>query len=133
MTKRSLSCAAVLAFAVGAGCSPVAGYCQAQGDCNKIEARAFDFVGESDDSVAVCEADSEGLSRELRANKESECQDWADAFDAYVACAADAYGKNRKDPCAPFIPDDNNPCASESNDLGRAIQQAGHRCDPGQQ
>lgn len=129
--KCCLTCAFCLALAI-AGCSPVPGYCQAQGDCNKLEARLFDFVGESDDSVNVCEADNEGLVRTLRANKERECQDEADAFEAYMACASDAYAKDNKDPCAPFIPDDNNPCSKELDDFTHASQNAGDVCDPNQ-
>ena len=118
-------------------CSPVGSYCQAQADCDE-GGLTIDAVGNGDDSVGVCVAQTNGTLRTLRANKEGVCADEADALEKYMACAADVYGKNRRDACEPFrlhvfgISNGNNPCDNELGDLINAQQADGGRCGPDQ-
>ncbi len=132
--KRALVLLSVAAaLAVVAGCSPTGAFCQAQSDCDAFAAQfplGLDQVGESDDSVGVCIADNDGFLRELRANEESQCQDWADAWEAYMACVAQEYGGDPDKACDPLLRGSDNPCHSELRDVDNAIQDAGNRCSP---
>jgi len=116
-----------------AGCSATGTYCQAQADCDDFGAAfplGLDVVGESDDSISVCVADTDGLISELRANEESQCQDVADKLQIYIACAADTYSKNQDDACEPFKLGNDQPCHDELRDFTEAQQDAGDRCSP---
>lgn len=114
------------AIAVTAACSPVGGFCEAAGECDDRDAQIFplgvDFVGESNDSINVCVAESEGRIRTLRANEEDGCQEEADAQLAYYACVADTYRADPGDACDALVNDpDRNPCAGELDDYFDAL------------
>jgi hypothetical protein len=115
--------------AVTAACSPIRTYCEAAAECDDLEARLLDPVGESNDSVNVCVADQEGAVRVLRANEEEGCQEQADALLAYYACVADAYVQDPGDACDGFIfSSDRNPCFSELDDVLDAAGDNGDDC-----
>lgn len=114
-----------------AACSPVAGYCEAAAECDDREALflGLDPVGESNDSVNVCIAQSEGTLRTLRANEEEGCQEEADALLAYYACVADTYRADPGDACDGLVFDeDRNPCFSELDDFFDAAGDNGDDC-----
>lgn len=119
--------ALLVAAAVITACSPIAGYCQAAAECDDFEAILLDPVGESNDSVNVCIAATEGSQRALRANEEEGCYEEANLREAYFACVADVFAKDRDDACDGFVLNaDRNPCFDELDD---ATDQAGDNGD----
>jgi hypothetical protein len=124
------------AIAVTAACSPVGGYCEAAAECDDREAQflGLDPVGESNDSVNVCVAQSEGVIRTLRANEEEGCQEEADALLAYYACVADTFRADPRDACDGLVFDpDRNPCFDELDDFFDSAGDNGDDCSPNEE
>jgi hypothetical protein len=98
-------------FVLLCGCSRVPdGYCRAANNCDD----PADGVGESDDSIAVCIELEEGFLRSLRKNDEQECLAAADAYEAYLVCAATDFDANQ-DGCSAI----GEACANERRDFNR--------------
>lgn len=117
-----------------AACNPIRGYCEAAAECDDFEAVLLDPVGESNDSVNVCVAQTEGSQRALRANEEPGCFEEADARDAYFACVADTFARDESDACDGFIlSDDRNPCFSELDDAIDAANDNDDDCSAGEE
>jgi hypothetical protein len=133
-----LPLAVSVAAALGlGGCSNARGFCAAAGECDRETASVFlggnDTVGSSNDSVDVCVAQEEGYLRALRANEEKACSQAADAWDAYMACVAQAYADDGADGACDALSNpvliDNHPCDGELNDYGDALRDANNGGD----
>jgi hypothetical protein len=119
-----------------AGCSPVNGYCAAAGECDSNgNLLVFDPVGDDDDSVNVCIAQTEGQLRALRANEEEECHKLADALEVYYACVARVFAEDADDACDGFeLLNNDNPCDDELDDVNDAQNDVdGDECSSGEE
>lgn len=116
---RLLAAPVGLALASLMGCSAAtSGYCEAHADC-EVEFVGIvipDQAGSADDSVAVCAANQNAYLSSLRANEEEECQDAANATEAYMACIAQAFAEDG-DGCD-VIQDE---CEDERDDMNDAL------------
>ncbi len=92
-------------------------YCQTAADCDEL----LDPVGNSDDSVAVCSVIQQTTLESLRANREDVCQDLADAYEEFMACAVE-------EECDAWDFTE-NACRSEFNRYAETADDAGGRCD----
>jgi hypothetical protein len=109
-------------FLVG-GCSATRGFCEASADCDGAFV-LLDASGDSDDDVAVCTAEQDTILRALRANEEDECQEAADALDAWHACVASEFAGG-EDGCDAITDE----CESELDDLQDAASEIdGNEC-----
>ena len=118
----------LLAAAGCGGGSPLTSqYCAVAASCDEEfqlipiigEEIPVDGVGNSDDSVGVCNAEVNGYISALRANSEEECEELASAYEDFMACAIE------EDSCDAWTDDD---CDNEREDIQRAWDDAGGRC-----
>ncbi len=111
-----LAIAAVLSL--GACSTLERDYCQTAGDCD--DAFAIDPVGSSPDSVEVCIVNQQTTLQALRANSEEVCQNAADKYEEFLACAAeegcDAFNLTEEE------------CKDEFSDYVDELSEAGNRC-----
>ena len=107
------------------GCSASQGFCEASADCDReFFGQAIDAAGDADDDVAVCVAVQDGQTAALRANEEEECQEVANAREAYFACVASEFASGT-DGCDAVEED----CDNELDDLREAQQDvSGDEC-----
>jgi hypothetical protein len=83
-------------------------------------------VGESDDSVYVCEVEQQGALDTLRANEEPACSEAADARETYFACVRDKYAEGEE--CAGLRKLKDNECADEAETADDALKDADGAC-----
>lgn len=110
------ACGLALGLSLVAGCSPTRGYCEASADCDDF-VFGIDSSGDADDDVAVCSANVDGTLAALRANEEEECQEFANALEAYFACASNAFAGG-EDGCDAISEE----CEDELEDAGEASE-----------
>lgn len=117
----------VFAISCGGGSGLTGQYCNVAAECDEEfriipiigEEVPVDGVGNSDDSVAVCNAEVNGYISALRANSEEVCEELALAYEAFMACAIE------EDSCDAWT---NNDCDNEREDIRDAWDDAGGRC-----
>jgi len=127
MTYRIIALAILCMGLASCGGGITGQYCQAAGECDEEiriipiigEFVPVDGVGNSDDSVAVCQAEVDGYLSALRANSEDVCQELADAHEAFMLCAID------EGSCDAWTRDD---CDRERDDIRDLEDDAGGRC-----
>lgn len=131
----------VFAALGAAGCTPARTYCEAQAECDDLQARpplGLDLVGADNDSVDVCVANVDGTLATLRANEEAICQEAAQAYEIYMACVARVFTDEPGDACdALSLPlpfgGRSNPCDDELDDYFDALGDAGDDCSPNEE
>ncbi len=99
-------------------------YCQLAAECDEdlpFFGIPIDGVGNSDDSVAVCAADTDGYLGSLRQNQEQVCHDLANAYDAWIACIAAEDAD-----CDAWYDDE---CEREREDIQELRDDADNRCN----
>jgi hypothetical protein len=94
--------------------------CSAQAACEKQKECASDPPGE--DFVRICQITYDGQINALRANKEDECHDLANAKLAYDACTSQLDCDDYREA------DHNGECEDERDDYFDAFQDAETEC-----